>query len=329
MVLNVAFTNIVGKTIQTQLSDNFTFDEFKRVLSEKIDRDAVEHYRFVANNKDLCLENKDEFGKRKHLIKNGTTIFLLRRMHGGGYVEAAVLIDIIMQELLKELPKLRTKLGECVVCLDEKPCLKVCCNVICLGCFSRYFKEKDLQLKCMVCPRIIPYSQIFVSHSFIRSLKSLREIRGLMKHIDCQICHCGVLLVNETLYAQQKCHHCQRTFCFFCNKDWKDGQEPRTNAQYTCGVNCDYEIKLNYDLIPYTRNKEISIPNSRVCPTCFNVGGYDGKCKYHQCAICGYTFCFLCLASKEKCFKGPGSFDQQCAETKPQLFTIFPRIANS
>ena len=329
MVLNVAFTNIVGKTIQTQLSDSFTFDEFKRVVCDKIDRDAVEHYRFVANNKDLCLENKDEFNKRKHLIKNGTTVFLLRRMNGGGYVEVAILIDIIIQELPKELPKARTNMAECVVCLDEKPCVKICCNFICLACFPRYFKEQDLQLKCLICPRRLPYNHVFVSPDFIRSLESLDEIRKLMKHIDCQICHCGSLLVNETLHAQQQCHQCKRIFCFFCNKDWTAGPEPRRNAQYTCGVNCDYEVKLTYDLLPYVRNRTINIPNSRVCPRCFNVGGYDGKCKYHQCTVCKHIFCFLCLASKEQCFKGPSSYNEQCTEAKPQLFTMFPRIAQS
>ncbi|CAF3886110.1 unnamed protein product [Rotaria sp. Silwood1] len=122
MVINVAFTNIVGKTIQTQLPDNFTFEDFIKVVVDKIDPAGMEQYRFVANNTDLCLENKDEFVKRKHLIKNGTTIFLLRRMNGGGYVESAILINIIIQELPKELLKLRLNLAECVVCLDEKPC---------------------------------------------------------------------------------------------------------------------------------------------------------------------------------------------------------------
>jgi len=329
MVINVAFTNIVGKTIQTQLPDNFTFDDFKQVVIDKIDPAAVEHYRFIANNKDLCLDNKDEFVKRKNLIKNGVTIFLLRRMNGGGYVEAAILIDIIMQELPKELPKLRMHPAECVVCLDEKPCMNICCSVICATCFPRYFTENDLQIKCMICPQKISYAQFFVSPDFIRSLQSLSEVRELMKNIDCQICHCGSLLVNETLYAQQKCHNCQRTFCFFCNKDWKDGPEIRRNERYTCGVNCDYDMKLNYELIPYAKNKAINIPNSRVCPKCFNVGGYDGKCKYHQCVACKHLFCFLCLASKEQCCKSPNSLVQLCAEVKRQDFTMFPRIANS
>ncbi|CAF2098214.1 unnamed protein product [Rotaria magnacalcarata] len=329
MVINVAFTNIVGKTIQTQLPDNFTFDDFKNLVIDKIDSTAVEHYRFVANNKDLCLDSKDEFTKRKHLIKNGTTIFLLRRMNGGGYVETAILIDIIIQELPKELPKLRMHPAECVVCLDDKQCMKICCTVICMTCFPRYFKEHDLQVKCMICPQQIPYAQFFVSPDFIRSLDSLNKIRGLMKHIDCQICHCGSLLVNETLFAQQTCTHCQRTFCFFCNKDWKDGPEPRHNQRFTCGVNCDYEMKLNYDLIPYVQNKAINIPNSRICPKCFNVGGYDGKCKYHQCVVCKHTFCFLCLAPKVQCYKEPSSIQQLCAEVKRQEFNMFPRIANS
>ncbi|CAM4988596.1 unnamed protein product, partial [Rotaria socialis] len=48
MVINVAFTNIVGKTIQTQLPDNFTFEDFIKVVVDKIDPAGVEQYRFVA-----------------------------------------------------------------------------------------------------------------------------------------------------------------------------------------------------------------------------------------------------------------------------------------
>jgi hypothetical protein len=329
MVLNVAFTNFVGKTIQTQLPDNFTFDDFKNIVLEKIDRDAVEHYRFVANNKDLCLENEDEFAKRKHLIKNGTTIFLLRRMRGGGYVEAAILIDIIIQELPNELTKLEKSSKKCVTCLDDKPCMKICCSFICsdADCFPLYFKSNDLQVKCTLCRKEIPYTEFFVSSDFIRSLESLNEIRGLMKHIDCQVCPCGSLLVNETLYAQQTCTHCQRTFCFFCNKDWKAGSEPRHNEKYTCGVNCDYDVKLSYDLVPYHYSTEFCIPNNRVCPKCYNVGGYDGKCKFHTCAVCSHEFCFFCLKPENLC--SSKDLNTQCAKVKRQEFAVFPHIIGS
>jgi hypothetical protein len=329
MVLNVSFTNIVGKTIQAQLQDNFSIKDFRTLVAEKIDRAAIEHYRFVANNKDLCLEDEAEFLKRKHLIKNGVTIFLLRRMHGGGHVETSVLIDIIIEELPIEIAKLQMTVNECVVCLDDKPCLTLCCNTICAVCFPSYFKSNDLQLTCMVCRRETPYTKFFVSTDFIHSLESLTKIRELMKNIDCQICHCGALVVNETMFAQQTCQQCQRTFCFFCNKDWNNGLEKRRNDRYTCHVNCDYETKLNFDLIPYVQNKSILIPNSRCCPKCFNVGGYDGKCKYHQCVICKHTFCFLCLAPKIECDKSNDSIKRQCAEVRRQDFTIFPRIANS
>ncbi|CAF3322169.1 unnamed protein product, partial [Rotaria sp. Silwood2] len=40
MVINVSFTNIVGKTILTQLEDNFTYHDFKALVSEKIDSAA-------------------------------------------------------------------------------------------------------------------------------------------------------------------------------------------------------------------------------------------------------------------------------------------------
>ena len=329
MVLNVSFTNIVGKTIQVQLPNDFTIEDFRKLVAEKIDGSAVEHYRFIANNKDLCLDNEGEFNKRRHLIKNGVTVFLLRRMHGGGHVETAVLIDIVIEELPTELPKLPTSTDECVVCLDDKQCMELCCSKICLECFPNYFKSHDLCLQCMVCRRETAYENFFVSSDFIRSLESLAQVRQLMQNIDCQVCHCGALVVNETLYAKQTCQQCKRTFCFFCNKEWVDGVEKRRNDLYTCHVNCDYDTKLNYDLVPYVQNKDILIPNSRCCPKCFNVGGYDGKCKYHQCIVCKHNFCFLCLASKAECNKQPDSIKHQCATAHRQAFTIFPRIVKS
>jgi hypothetical protein len=329
MVINVSFINIVGKTIHTQLSNDFSIEEFKNVVTEKIDRCAIQHYRFITKNKDLCLDDDNEFVKRKDLIKNGATIFLLRRMHGGGYVETAVLIDIIIQELPNELLKLKPIMNECTICIEDKLCFKICCNMICTNCFPTYFKSTDLKLKCLVCQREILYSNFFISDDFIHSLESLNEIRQLMKHIDCQICHCGILIVNETLYSKQTCQQCKRIFCFFCNKDWNDELEKRDNDLYTCHLNCDYEIKLNYDLIPYVANKSIMIPNSRCCPKCFNVNSYNGKSKYHQCSICKYDFCFICLTSKIKCDQDNESVKQQCSEIKRQQFTIFPRIAHS
>ncbi|CAF4018623.1 unnamed protein product [Rotaria sp. Silwood1] len=329
MVINVSFMNIVGKTIQTQLPDDFSIENFRNLISSKIDPSAIQHYRFIANNKELCLDNDEDFAKRKHLIKNGVTIFLLRRMHGGGFVESAVLIDIVIDELPNELRKIQTNINEYIICLEEKPCLTLCCGVICLTCFSNYIKQNDLQLNCLICRRTTPYERFFITADFIRTMISHREIRDLTKNIDCQICHCGALLVNETLFAQQTCQHCRRIFCFFCNKDWTDGAESRRNDRYTCHANCDYKNKLNYDLVPYAQNRNTFIPNSRCCPKCFNVGAYDGKCKYHQCAICRPQFCFLCLAPKAECDKDGNSIKIECGQVKRQDYTMFPRIVGS
>ncbi|CAF1142318.1 unnamed protein product [Didymodactylos carnosus] len=271
MVLNVSFTNVVGKTIQTQLKDDFTLTDFKALIADKIQPDAIEHYRFIANNKDLCLDNETEFDKRKQLIKNGVTIFLLRRMQGGGYIEMSILIDIVINELSQELLKLPKQLDDCIICLDNKSCMKLCCNKICMECFTNYFKTSDLRLKCMVCRNstreFLPYEQFFKTEDFIRSLYALDEVRDLMKHIDCQICHCGVLMVNETMYSKQKCEQCKRWFCFFCNKDWKE--EEMKNDQFTCHNHCVYETKLGYDLVPLAMNSQLHVPSRRCCPKCF------------------------------------------------------------
>ncbi|CAF1170053.1 unnamed protein product [Didymodactylos carnosus] len=160
----------------------------------------------------------------------------------------------------------------------------------------------------------LPYEQFFKTEDFIRSLYALDEVRDLMKHIDCQICHCGVLMVNETMYSKQKCEQCKRWFCFFCNKDWKE--EEMKNDQYTCHNHCVYETKLGYDLVPLVVNSQLRVPSRRCCPKCFTLGGYDAKCKYHQCSVCKHRFCFICLETEDQCSKDPLDYMKKCKDVK-------------
>ncbi|CAF3361874.1 unnamed protein product [Rotaria socialis] len=254
-----------------------------------------------------------------------------RRMLGGGYVEMQILTGIILSDLEQQLLKIPTVYYEdkpCQVCREHPNCFQLCCSRICQSCFVSYFESSSFRLKCMICRRDIDPKLFFISNDFICSLESLDEIRDLMKCIDCQICHCGLLVVNETLYAKQTCQQCKRTFCFFCNKDWDDGLQKKHNDLYTCHVNCDYETRLSYELVPLQSNLSVMVPNRRFCPFCFTFGSYDDKCKYHMCPSCSRSFCFICLEEETLCKSKYGSnYQHKCTDFKKQHFDDFPTIA--
>ncbi|CAF1209069.1 unnamed protein product [Didymodactylos carnosus] len=324
MVISISLQNNVGKVTSAMLPDSFTLDEFTKMLSEKLG--DIEGHRFVMDGKQLRLNDKQTFNQQKEQITNGKVIFVLDRLPGGGYLEMSLLIDIVLVELENELGKVKKQEHQCAVCMDSKQCMKLCCSKICQECFIRYFKTSNLILKCMVCLTRITYENFFVSKEFIKTLISLDEIKTLMKNIDCQICHCGTLVVNEKLYPKQTCLRCKRCFCFFCNKNWNDEQMLNV-SKFTCHSNCDYETRITYELVLLQYNNAVQVPSRRCCPQCLNLGAYDEKCKYHCCTICKHVFCFICLEPEEECKrKYNSSYRLKCTDIKEQDYSIFPKI---
>jgi hypothetical protein len=326
--MNICLTDHCGKSFIIQLKRNFDQEDFRNVLQKYFSN--INMYRFIVQGHEIHIYNECSFDRQKYLFKNGINIIVTRRILGGGYVEMEILTGIILSDLEQELLKIPTVYNEdnpCQVCREHPTCFKLCCSRICQSCFISYFESSSFQLKCMICRRAVDLTSFFKSNDFIRSLESLDEIRELMKHIDCQICHCGLLAVNETLYAKQTCQQCKRTFCFFCNKDWNDELQNRHNDLYTCHLNCDYETKLTYELVPLQSNPSLMIPNRRFCPFCFTFGGYDEKCKYHTCISCARSFCFICLEEEDTCKNKYGSnYRHKCTDFKKQHFSDFPTI---
>ena len=321
--------NYLGRNYLTQLNENFNLNDLRRLITSQFKYPL--HYRFVISGKELDLSSETSFTHCRSSFHNGVTIIVLQRILGGGFVEIEVLTNIILQDLehaLQQIPTINDPDRPCLICCDNENTMKLCCGRICKNCFGNYFAHSDFQLRCMTYCGKIPYDRLFISPAFIRSLESLTEIRELLKNIDCQICHCGSLVVNETLYAQQKCENCKRIFCFFCNKDWKDESIVCQNKLYSCGSTCDYTTKLSYELVPLQCNENVSVPNRRFCPSCFTFGSYDEKCKYHTCPACLHSFCFICLEEEETCKTKYGSnYQHKCTDVKKQNYTDFPRIA--
>ncbi len=153
------------------------------------------------------------------------------------------------------------------------------------------------------------------------------ETTALARNIDFQICTCGVFAVNDTMYSKQQCSDCKRRLCFFCNEDWNDAK--MKNQKYTCGYNCKWENYLTYQLVPSGYNKDLKIPNRRVCPKCKICGAKDDRCKFHTCPSCGHSFCFICLKPEKGQTVCPTAYDQPCTEIIKQDYTVFPRIGQN
>ncbi len=326
-MINIHFT-YAGQNFLAQLQENFNLKDLQQLITSYFKNPS--HYRFVISGKELDLFKVASLARCQSLIHNGANILVLERIPGGGYVEMQILTNIILHDLeqaLQQIPTTHNPERPCQVCRENENSMKLCCNRICKVCFGNYFAHSNFQLICMTCHVKIPYDQFFVSPDFVRSLESLAEVCELMRYIDCQICHCGSLLVNETLYAQQTCEHCKRTFCFFCNKDWKDESTIRRNDRYNCGSSCDYATKLSYELVPLQCNNHVLVPNRRFCPFCFTFGSYDGKCKYHSCPTCLRSFCFICLEEEETCkIKYGSNYQHKCTDVKKQNYSDFPTI---
>jgi hypothetical protein len=283
-MMNVSLQNNAGRMINIILSTNFTREDFTKVASKAL-KAPVDGFRFVVDTKQLNLENEAIFNEQKSGITDGKIIFVLERLIGGTDLRMSDLVNTIINELPGALAKIPHTNNVCAICAEAMPCLQVCCRDIplCDICFTTDFTSKNFRLLCMKCQKDVPIDKFFVSTDFIISVRSLHELNPLLKNIDCQICNCGLLTVNDTLYPQQTCQ-CGRTFCFFCNKDWDD-KTMYNVSKFTCHNNCFYETCITFELVPYYC-KTFLVPDRRCCPKCLNMGAYGDRCKFHTCRVC-------------------------------------------
>lgn len=332
--LNISFMVMKGQTVQALIRSNFTMADFREVVASKFE--DVSDLRFVIGSKQIDLNDETRFNQLKHLIKNGVTIFVLQRMSGGAtsnsdLMEIPTLIKHLLQQLPNEMGKMRKYTANCFSCHCDEQCMKVCCTYLCPDCFPNYYKTTNFNLKCCTCHRKLDYTSFFVSSTFKNLIAKLVQSQELVINIDCQICRCGALLWNETMYSQQKCNRCNRTLCFFCNKDWNSST--MRNDKFTCHSNCDYETRITYDLVPTHFNANLMVPNRRCCPKCFHTGAFGDRCKYHVCYSCGYNFCFICLEEENTCKRKYANVEtkndfyrRSCRDIVKQTYSIFPRL---
>ncbi|CAF2989575.1 unnamed protein product [Rotaria sp. Silwood2] len=340
-----------NKTINVNLSKTFTMNELHRNITNNFGN--TDQYRLVVKDKQLCLDNASIFERQKQeLLQGNIEILLLQRATGGGaFVEVSLLKERVLQQLPNELAKISRVSAVCSCCLCPGLCTVICAKTdsahtqngskltsICDDCFGSYLKNTNFELRCLAqyrttaasstpCETCKDYKTIFKTPVFIELWTTLHEVRDMVKCIDCQICYCGALLFNETLFSQQTCTNCTRVMCFFCNRTWNSST--MTNSQYTCkDPDCTYEQQLEYELVPLQANNQLRVPDRRVCPSCFQPGGYGEACKYHGCPHCKHQFCFMCLQPEQVCNK-TSNYHSPCSGgvgIKKQDFTIFPKM---
>ncbi|CAO3568848.1 unnamed protein product [Mortierella alpina] len=328
--MQIFFQTFDGHNKCTQLPNTFTLDEFVNTAGKVlgfINRDETLSFRYTVGSKALNVNNAQEFDRQKQYITNDCNIFVLGRLLGG-WTLPDTLQTIAEQQLKAELGKVATRLAECSICLDtEMDCIRVCCVWMCREDFTRWLLEKQFKMSCTVCSKAIMPRDIFKTPEYIATVRALEDEKQLLENMDCQRClACCALMHNETMFSRQKCAKCRRDFCFFCNRKWNVAT--MIDQQYTCGKECVYLTKITFQLVPFHHKKDMKIPSQRTCPRCFNFGSYDGKCKYHTCTVCKFTFCFLCLKEQEVCKKVYNSrYDHVCVRTPvSQRYSMFPRL---
>jgi hypothetical protein len=331
-IININFSSLKGTKFTGQLKTGYTEEDIRKIVASKL---GPGRYRLVVNGKEIQENNPQQFAELRTQIKNNTTIYVCQRMDGGSceLIDAQTHTATILADLQNELPKMKKQQipVDCMICLEKRFCINFCCgNALCEECFSNYFVHHEFKIKCLKskCNKVIPPEKLFLSDAFVMSLRQLEETSMMTQNIDFQICTCGSFSINSTMYAKQHCNYCKRWMCFFCNEDWDEVEKKMQNTRYTCKVNCYWETKLTYQLVPLEFNKEIQVPNRRCCPKCKSAGAYDRRCKYHTCT-CGYIFCFICLKPKADCTRDfKSAYNRPCASIAKQTYDIFPRIGH-
>ena len=242
------------------------------------------------------------------------------------------LLNCTINEVLPEVPH---QLRECCImagdCVDGRvPCLKACCIWLCDECLLIMLKSNHSGFKCPTCGKESLVESILTHEAVACEAASYRAKAELLKNIDVQICRCGTLMVNETMYPQQKCYVCKRVFCFFCNEDWNDAKM-NADERFGCSAECSITRKVNFEFTPFAYDRpRDKIPKRRACPRCSAYVGYGGcPDKYHYCIWCGHMFCFWCLLPKSDC---PTSYNRlDCtSDGKPTTQTVdaLPRLVS-
>ncbi|CAF0893527.1 unnamed protein product [Adineta steineri] len=175
-IINIVFATANGRKCSGQLSDGYTVNDIKQLVKDKFGSD---NFRLVVYGKEIQDNDPVKFAELKRSIKNNTLIYVCQRMNVGlGMVDIQSHKATILADLEDELRKMSTQSinSECMICAEEKKCLKFCCgSVICKECCPNYFVHCDYKPRCLTCDQILAPETCFKTPQFIRSLVQLNE----------------------------------------------------------------------------------------------------------------------------------------------------------
>jgi hypothetical protein len=318
--MQIFVRTLTNKTITIAIEPSATVSALKKLVREK-EGIPEDQQRLTYGIKPL----EDDSNLIDYGIHEGSTLSLLLRMRGGGFPTPGVLRAIMCGDLSLTVASAPHTQDTCKICLtDDTLSVTVCCAKLCDECLVRYLQVHDFSLSCIVCKMHLNVGTVLASPVFQAFVTAKEEIEALMKHIDVQLCTCGALLLNETMYAKQRCTHCQRELCFFCNQDWAGSM---VNQRFMCRPDCEYAKRIVFEQKPLLMGAQnVKVPDRRMCPKCFHLGAYDEKCKYHVCPDCKHEFCFICLKDKATCSK-TSTYNTGCSvPLQRQTMTDFPRL---
>eukprot|EP00298_Acanthocystis_sp_HF-20_P009289 c18220_g1_i1.p1 GENE.c18220_g1_i1~~c18220_g1_i1.p1 ORF type:complete len:355 (+),score=38.22 c18220_g1_i1:24-1067(+) len=338
MSLKVFIRKVNGDIVRVKFQTHKpSRDDFKIILinNDILRESDFDHFQFTIGTKQLKLDHDLSFYiTSKNLLIQFSTVNIIalpgtfgRRMMLFPFRRTADILDKskqnlekIVQSAVRKIPTISYQ--NCSICEENEPCIKICCHYICYSQFLANFNSNNFQYKCYYCKTLIANEEIFPDTRVEMTLKAHKELGELLNHIDISVCTCGCIQRNLTLKSQHNCRVCNKSFCFFCCKTWTPEM---ADQLYTCTKNCRFDNLFDYELVTFSYDQALKIPNARICPQCFNIGAYDEKCKYHTCPKCQLEFCFLCLKSKDDCTRIYGkSYKQICVEPKPQTIAMFP-----
>eukprot|EP01013_Petalomonas_cantuscygni_P038312 TRINITY_DN69393_c0_g1_i1.p1 TRINITY_DN69393_c0_g1~~TRINITY_DN69393_c0_g1_i1.p1 ORF type:complete len:334 (-),score=29.02 TRINITY_DN69393_c0_g1_i1:406-1407(-) len=254
-------------------------------------------YRLIFAGKALQAEMLTS----EYDIQKDSTLFMVFRLLGGTDLPVGLgtQSDIVLSELASAFSDANPVENECLVCNETVPCIRFCCApAICAQCFGGHLTAKGfpMQLSCLMSAATHPPVDLRIAFRgtvFAKALEALHELRKVVQAVDVNLCECGALLLNETMFSCQTCPQCKATKCFFCQMPWNSKMN---NQKFWCGKTCSFWNGFQAQLTPFLmeHGSLTEIPQWRVCPKCATVGAYDMKCKFHTCT-CGHAFCFWCL----------------------------------
>ncbi|CAF1308812.1 unnamed protein product, partial [Didymodactylos carnosus] len=272
--LNINFSTLAAKKFNGVFNNDFKYEDLISFIEKQLES---ANFTLIFLGSTITDQT---FSTVKEKIVNNSLIYVVQRLDGGcsNLIDIDTHIKTISSDLDNELKKLesKAKLDICMICTDNILCYNYCCGTkLCKNCFKQTFFNYNQTLKCLICSKQYPNAKFFVSPEILQSLLQLDDAMQLTNNMDFQLCKCGALSHNTTMYSKQQCKQCQRWFCFFCNQDWDVQVKKMQNHKFTCKINCTWETKITYELTKCLYGTtDLFLPNRRCCPKCCQTGAY-------------------------------------------------------